>query len=373
MHLLKHFLNRKFLSLRLYKKAALAFTFFALLMTLCCGKRKPPLPPVERVAQRVEISGFQRGNQIILSWRMPARNASDASILNIHRADIYRLAEPIDSPLTLSEEEFASRSTLIATKPIKNDDFALQRISYTDQLEFSGQSARLRYAIRFVNASGQKAAFSNFLIIEPTAKVAASPDSLQAETAAETINLRWNAPQANADGTKPVNLLGYNIYRSASAQETAKLLNEKPVSDTDYSDRFFEFGNEYFYFVRSVSVGSGGEPIESLESNIVRIKPIDTFAPDAPDALTIAAAPNTLSLFFAVNTEKDIAGYKIYRTTDPNLPKSGWSLITPEILTVNTFQDSAVESGKTYFYYITAIDKAGNTSQPSEVVTETAP
>ncbi|MBA2735470.1 MAG: fibronectin type III domain-containing protein, partial [Pyrinomonadaceae bacterium] len=115
------------------------------------------------------------------------------------------------------------------------------------------------------------------------------------------------------------------------------------------------------------------EPLESFESNIVKILPIDTFAPDAPNAITIAAAPNNLSIFFAANTEKDIAGYRIYRSTDRNLKKSEWSLLTEDLLTTNTFQDSNVESGKTYFYYLIAVDKAGNVSEPSEVVSETLP
>src|SRR5688572_22474154 len=86
-------------------KAPLALLAVALLIPLSCGKRKPPLPPRERVLQRVELGGFQRGNQVILAWKMPARNAPDGSLLNISRADIYRLAEPLTSPQALSEEE----------------------------------------------------------------------------------------------------------------------------------------------------------------------------------------------------------------------------------------------------------------------------
>lgn len=372
--MLKHLLNSFFLSSRYIIKAALAFTFFALLITIpSCGKRKLPIPPIEKVTQRVELNGFQRGRRIILSWRMPARNAPDGSILNINRADIYRLVEPSNSTLTLSEEEFASRSTLIATVPISDSDFALQKISYSDLLEFAGQSVRLRYAVRFVNSSGQKAAFSNFLLIEPSAKVANNPGLLTAKTTEEAIFLDWEAPQTNADGSAPVNLLGYNLYRSNSENEPGKILNETPISATNYLDKLFEFNKEYFYFVRAVSLGNEGEPIESLESNEVKILPQDTFAPSAPAAITIAAAPGNLSIFFATNPEKDIAGYRLYRSTNPNLKKSEWSLLTNDLLTTNTFQDSNVESGKTYFYYLVAVDKAGNTSEPSEVVSETIP
>lgn len=355
-------------------KAPLAFITLALLIILSgvsCGKRKPPLPPKERVLQRVEAQAFQRGNQVILSWKMPARNAPAGSTLKIARADIYRLAEPLNSPLTLSEEEFASRSVLIGTLPVKDSDFALKTISYTDSLEFAGQPVRLRYAIRLVNASGQKASFSNFLLIEPAAKVANAPTSLASEVTQDSINLTWNIPTANVDGSTPPNILGYNVYRSASEKEAGKLLNKAPVTDEKFADRFFEFDKDQFYFVRTVSVGSDGQPIESSESNIVQIRPKDTFAPSPPSAITLAATLNTISIFFATNPEKDIAGYRIYRSIDRDLNKADWTLLTPEVLPTNTFQDTKVESGVTYYYYLTAVDKNGNVSQPSDVVAET--
>ena len=85
-------------------KAALILLALLPLAGLSCGKRKAPQPPRERVMQRVEIEGFQRGNQVVLTWRMPARNAGEGNVLNISRADIYRLAEPRDAPLTLSKK-----------------------------------------------------------------------------------------------------------------------------------------------------------------------------------------------------------------------------------------------------------------------------
>lgn len=343
------------------------------LISIGCGKRGAPIPPKERVLQRVEISGYQRGNQIILSWTMPNKNAATGSVLNISRADVYRLAEPVTAPQQMSEEEFSNRSTLIAAMPITNADFAAKTLFYKDTLAFVGQAARLRYAIRFVNASGQKAAFSNSLLIEPTSKVASNPASLSAEASQDAIRLKWQPPAANVDGSTPVSLLGYNIYRSTSDKIPGTQLNKTPVTATEFADEFFDFGKDYYYFVRAVSIGVQAEPVESAESNIVKFNAIDTFAPSAPSAITIAAAPGSISIFFAVNPEKDIAGYKIYRSTDKGLPLSQWTLLTQELLKTNTFQDKKVESGKTYYYYLTATDKAGNVSTLSEVVSETAP
>jgi TolB protein len=68
-----------------------------------------------------------------------------------------------------------------------------------------------------------------------------------------------------------------------------------------------------------------------------------------------------------------VAGYNVYRSTDPSAPKERWTKLNRTLLERTTFQDDAVESGTKYFYYLTAIDTAGNTSQPSEVVSETVP
>jgi len=356
-----------------HKKAVLAFIFFALLISAGCGKRKPPLPPIEKVAQRVEIAGIQRGNKIILSWTMAARNASDKSVLNISRADIYRLTEPANSSSNLSEEEFASRSTLIATIPISDSDFARKQMTFTDTLNFAGQSARIRYAIRFANATGQKAGFSNFLVIEPTAKVADIPKDLTAKISQNSIEIGWVQPTQNIDGSTPPNILGFNIYRIDDEKKTHKVMNNSPVTTEKFSDKSFEFEKEYTYFVRTVSLGSNGEPLESADSEIIKVLPKDNFPPGAPSAVTIAASPNTISIFFASNVENDIAGYKVYRSTDRNLPKSDWNLLNPQLLTTNTFQDTTVESGKTYYYYLTAVDKFGNVSEISDVVGETVP
>jgi fibronectin type 3 domain-containing protein len=48
-------------------------------------------------------------------------------------------------------------------------------------------------------------------------------------------------------------------------------------------------------------------------------------------------------------------------------------VITPAGFDRITFTDTNVETGKTYYYYVRAIDKAGNKSDPSRVVSATVP
>jgi predicted phage tail protein len=356
------------------------FAFFLLLFALMlagCGKRRPPLPPVERVQQRTELlSGVQRGNQVILSWPAPLRNASDVSVQSIRRIDVYRLAEKPRAPLGLTEEEFATRSTLIGSVTYDELKSGVEVLTYTDTLELAGEPTRLRYAVRYVNAAGQRAAFSNFLLLEPAARIAQAPTMISTgnEVGEEAITISWQPPAANIDSSTPVNLLGYNVYRIADNEnEVSQALNDAPISGTQYQDRKFKFGATYRYVVRAVSLGTEGGQVESLNSNSISISPQDTFAPSAPASITVAAAPGRLSIFFPANPEADIAGYNIYRSTDPDLPKDKWNKLNAGLLTRTTFQDEKVESGRRYYYYLTAVDQAGNVSPLSEVVSEVVP
>jgi predicted phage tail protein len=345
-----------------------------------CGKRRPPQPPVEGVPQRTELlSGVQRGNRVILSWPAPRRNAPDESVQSIRRVDVYRLAEAIDDPLPLTEEEFSARANLIGSVTNEEIERAADTLAYTDELSLS-EPVRLRYAVRYVNAAGQRASFSNFLLIEPAASVSQPPSVAQTpEVGENAVVVRWTAPGANVDNTRPVNLLGYNVYRSSRSQnEPAQTpLNARPVDpkQNSFADQTFVFGEEYVYVVRAVSLGTGGEPVESLNSNPVEVRPVDKFPPAAPTNVTVAAAPTPLrvSVFFAANQERDIAGYNVHRSTDPDLPKDRWTKLNRGPLERTTFQDEAVRPGQRYFYYVTAVDKAGNVSNPSEVQSETVP
>ncbi|HJP93762.1 MAG TPA: hypothetical protein VJ875_17515 [Pyrinomonadaceae bacterium] len=345
-----------------------------------CGKRRPPLPPVERVQQRTEsLSGVQQGNEVILSWPAPQRNAPNSSVQSIRRIDVYRLAEKPGTPLALTEDEFSARATVVGSVTYEQIQTAGDTLTYRDVLELAGQPTRLRYALRYVNASGQRASFSNFLTIEPAARIAQAPAiSGPPKVAEDAITISWLPPTTNIDGSTPVNLLGYNLYRTDQAQTEVgnQPINSELIAGTEYADKNFQFGKDYRYIVRAVSLGTGGAQVESLNSNAVSVSPKDIFPPAAPERPSIAAPePSSarLAIFFAANKESDIAGYNIYRSTDPDQPKQNWTKLNQTLLTRTTYQDDKVESGKTYYYYVTAVDKAGNVSPPSEVASEKAP
>jgi predicted phage tail protein len=370
---------RIFISPALYcvrKSVLAAFAVLIACLLIGCGKRRPPLPPIEQVPQRTEaLTCMQQGNQTILSWPAPLRNAPNSSVQSVRRVDVYRLAEKSTAPLPLTEEEFGTRSTLIGSVTYDAIVKAKDTLTYIDTLELAGQQTRLRYAVRYVNQAGQRAAFSNFCLIEPAARIAKPPTLLEGRISEAAITITWQPPTANIDESTPVNLLGYNIYRMAKSQIQVSdtPINKGLVSGTQFDDKTFKFGDDYWYLARSVSLGTEGLQVESLNSNTLSVSPRDIFPPSAPGSITIAAAPGRLSIFFPANPESDVAGYNIYRSTDPDLPKDKWTKLNSALLTKTTFFDDNVESGKKYFYYLIAVDQSGNVSTPSEVVSETVP
>ena len=210
--------------------------------------------------------------------------------------------------------------------------------------------------------------------MEPAARVAAPPVITGHEYSESAITITWEAPKTNIDGSTPVNLLGYNVYRVAASksQPAGSPLNQTPLTTTRYDDKTFKFGEKYTYLVRAVSLGTLAKPVESLNSNSVELSQANIYPPSTPTLLPPGIAAGRIALFWTASPEPDLAGYLIYRSIDPNLPKD-WTILTPSLLTRTTFTDENVEPGKTYYYYIRAVDNAGNKSQPSEVVSETVP
>lgn len=345
-----------------------AILLMSLLWTAACGIRKPPVAPERKSSPAATLRGFQKGTAVVLSWEIGARSGAGSAGGRTARAEIFRLIDKSGRKRRLTVPDFESRSGLLASLDTSADG---KSMSYVDQVGLSGESITITYAVRLVNELGQRGNLSNLVSISPQYRIAGPPVGLSSSVSQDAVTLTWKAPSANLDGSSPPNVAGYNVYRQ-EAGGAARLLNPAPIPTEEFGDREFDFGKDYAYFVRTVSVGAQGDPIESVDSDRLESKPRDSFAPEPPFAITIASSPKVISLFFAENLEKDVAGYKVFRSEEPGVPIGQWKLMTPTLLRKTTFQDGSVESGKLYYYYLVAVDKAGNESGPSEIVSERA-
>ena len=87
--------------------------------------------------------------------------------------------------------------------------------------------------------------------------------------------------------------------------------------------------------------------------------------PAPPAGLNAATAPNSIEISWEGNTEPDLAGYRVYRSTGAGPFEKIGDLVVP------SYSDRAVEHGKTYRYAVSAIDKSGNESARSGPVEAT--
>src|SRR5262249_10699233 len=107
-----------------------------------CGKVGDPLPPIPRAPVVIgEPTATQQGNRIILSFPLTRTRRPTP----VERIDIYRLIEPVNAPSGLTEEDFAARSTLIASiagdqLPASSPTTASVAITYPDTLDLKSAS-----------------------------------------------------------------------------------------------------------------------------------------------------------------------------------------------------------------------------------------
>jgi fibronectin type 3 domain-containing protein len=326
------------------------------------------------------MSAIQRGSNVLLQWPAPSLGQKESSRSYIARVNIYRLDERRDEEPVLDSDDFEAEALLVGYLDRASIEAQLKSIGhleFTDAIKMSDAielaNRRLRYAVRYVNARDQAAAFSNTVAIEPAPAVSLPPTGVRvAAPAQDLVAVSWGAPDANVDGTRPAAIVGYNVYRRNANNETGgRLLNSEPVTDTNFADKDFQYQNEYAYFVRALSQGANGL-IESANSQVVTLKPVDEFAPSAPDPVSIASANGTISLFWPTSPERDVVGYNVYRSDSADTPEKDWIKLTAQPITAVTYRDERVVIDKTYFYSVTAVDRFNNESKPSRVVSETA-
>ena len=127
--------------------------------------------------------------------------------------------------------------------------------------------------------------------------------------------------------------------------------------------------------MRSVSLGTGGAQVESLNSNAVPAQPRDTFPPAPPERPSMPRLIRRRTARDLFRREQRDGHCRLQHLSldRSESAETDWTKLNQALLTRTNYRDERVESGKTYYYYIVAVDNAGNVSQPSEVASETVP
>lgn len=173
----------------------------------------------------------------------------------------------------------------------------------------------------------------------------AVPSGLTVSSGISQLVLAW------LPNTDP-NLAGYNLYRNGSK------INSAPLTETTYTDTGLTNGITYEYAVTAVDQDGN----ESGRSGTVALAPGDTLPPAPPAGITAAEGSSQVTLTWTANAESDLASYNIYRDG----VKANSAPVTSA-----SFTDTGLSNDRTYQYTVTAVDRSGNESQPSNVIRAT--
>ncbi|MEW6771331.1 MAG: hypothetical protein AB1330_08070 [Bacillota bacterium] len=177
----------------------------------------------------------------------------------------------------------------------------------------------------------------------------------------EFLVLRWN-PSPDAETQE----ITYRIYRAVSdnvygpTDGSYKFLDETP--ETTYTDTTVSRDVYYFYRVTAVDQDDN----ESSPSAPASTTATDVTAPETPQSFRAVELDtgHDVELRWEANRESDLAGYQLYRATEPQGPFE-LEIIGPG---ETSFRDSGLAQGQSYYYYMIALDEDGNASGPTSIV-----
>jgi hypothetical protein len=310
----------------------------AALLTAGCGYTGDPLPPLANIPARVnDLAAVERGDRIMVQFTVPPRTTEGVAIKTPVTLDLRMgTAEP-----PFNQDAWAAHATPVPAGPVDNGvaRYEIPAAAWT------GKEVIL--AVRVLSARGKTVGWSN-LVNLPVIAPADRPAEVHAEATADGVRLTW---RARGDT--------FRIYRRTGSDHFAPAAT---VPQPSWTDASAEFGKHYIYQVQTIVKLPNNLEAESDPSEEAAITPEDRFPPAVPAGLNAATAPNSIELSWEGDTEPDLAGYRVYRSTGAGPFEKIGDLLVP------SYSDRAVEHGKAYHYAVSAIDKSGNESARSGLV-----
>jgi hypothetical protein len=349
-----------------------------------CGAPGEPTPPAPPIPSTVaDLSARQRGDGVQLTFTLPKNSSTGDRLAETPAIEVLRGSAKDDG--TPDAKTFRVVETIPGELVVK--DPKEDRVEVVDPMSPEETKAhpglRVAYEVRTRVSKKRASANSNAVVLKlyPVPEPIAT---LQARVTEAAIELSWIPPAKTSGGEPLSGAASYRVYRgeidTSSAEAAAKDLAQAkwrvkltllgPAESPSYRDAGFDFGKTYVYVVRS-AVLPAGEGIESGDSAPAVVTPVDTFPPAGPTGIVAAVLPGgtegsvQVDLSWSINSETDLAGYRVYRNEQEGARGTS---ITPELLLTPSVRDTSVQPGHRYWYTVTAVDRAGNESAPSQQI-----
>jgi hypothetical protein len=341
-----------------------------------CAQTGPPLPPsLELPKPPSDLRAGRKGNRVTLTWTEPTRTTDRQTVRYLGPTRVCRSLEA-------EMKECGNPVRQLPAPPRPSQPSRAMQAEpqvFADTLPASIQEQNptgdITYAVEVLNRDGRSAGLSNRVQIAAVPTL--PPPDFHAELAASGVEFTWTS--ADEASALPSIQHRYRIYRRDESTGKDAIATEVPIGEagpTHTQDSSFEWEKTYLYRITAVSVLTrpGGEAqVEGDDSPTARIIAHDIFPPAVPTGLQAVYSGEGqkpfVDLIWAPVTDADLAEYNIYRREDSSTPVK----LNSELVKSPSHRDSAVTSGKTYFYSVSAVDVRGNESARSEEASETVP
>ena len=356
---------------------------FAIFFAFGCGAPGEPTPPASPIPAAVaDLSAQQTGDAVELTFTLPAKTISGERINEAPAIEILRgQLKPDGSP---DLKSFSIVETipgaLVANYRVADKVIILSHVP-ADQLRTATNVAAYRVRTR---ASRKRASADSNTVIVHLHPVPERIATVHAEVTESAIELSWDAPTRTSAGDPLPAISEFRVYRgeldpasaAAAANDILQAKWKSPLAflaaapTSNYRDTTFDFDKTYLYTVRTV-IPVDGAPAESSDSPPAIVTPRDTFPPAVPQGLqaaVIVGSPTNnaeVDLSWSLGTEPDLAGYRLYRSEQPDTPGQ---LLTRDLLLSPAYRDMSVLPGHRYWYTVSAVDHSGNESEKSAPV-----
>lgn len=297
-----------------------------------CGYPGPPLPPALNIPKQIsDFRADQTGDWIFVRFTLPVQTTENLAVGELQAITLY--AGPDDG--NFNPEAWGAAAVRYQI-PAGATEYS---IPVTDWV-----GRRIILTVRTTGPSGRDSDYSNFSFLNVGAPLA-MPSSVSAKNVEDGVALTWigNAPR-------------YQVLRAIASNPDAEAEPLAEVERAEFLDNTTVYGARYRYTV----LGLDGETRRSLPSEPVEITTVDTFPPTIPTELTAVAGPASIDLSWVSSVGEGLAGYDIFRAAG-----DGAFERIDQRIAVPAYTDRTARPGQPYRYKVSAIDTAGNESDPS--------
>jgi fibronectin type 3 domain-containing protein len=343
-----------------------------------CGRKGPPVPPERRIPAAVQdLSARVVADGVRLAWTLPRIRADRSPLREVRRTEVHRRLETGEAadpprPAVLAFgglfggppalPGFERVADIVLAEVAPDGPTAVQggQVAHTDRGGLE-RGRRYTYVVVAVDEQGRPSAPSNRVVVTVRA-APRTPPGVTAQPGDGEVRLAWEAPARLEDDSPPGEAVVYNVYRgTAPGVRPARPVNPEPLAEPRFVDVGLQNDATYYYSVEAL-LGGGGPASRPTEA--VAATPADATPPAAPRGLVAVVAGASVRLAWEGGGEPDLAGYHVYRSTAAG---RDYRRLTEAPQAATTFTDDRVPPGQTYYYVVTAVDRARrpNESVPS--------